>query len=71
MIIEIDWSTDTCECKICGVSWAEGAVVKIDGKVVFDKPAIAHCYDDQHTEREDVYMAILEALGHTIVEVNK
>lgn len=68
MKIEIEWSEDSHDCETCGTSWASGAVVTFDGGVVIDRPALAHCYDSQHIDQEEVYKEIIEKLGHTIVD---
>jgi hypothetical protein len=64
--IEIQWLSDSYDCETCGRTWAEGAIVKIDGQIAMDLTPYAHCFDGVHCERDDVMVKILEHLGHTV-----
>lgn len=66
--IEIEWITDHYDCDDCGPSYAEGAIVKIDGLEEIDLTPGAACYGGTHYTKEEVYRRILEALGHTFIE---
>lgn len=68
MQIEIEWSNDEYCCDDCGPTWATGAVVKFDGEVVIDEPALAHCYGGVSISEEAVYRLIIEKLGHTVFD---
>lgn len=66
--IHIKWLTDEHDCETCGSSYAEGAIVSIDGMIGLDFEPVAHCYAGETYTREQVYRKILEYLGHTIHE---
>lgn len=66
--IEIEWLVDEYDCDTCGSNWAEGAVVKIDGELVFDLSPSAHCYAGVSYSQEDIYKKILNHL-HEVVEI--
>jgi hypothetical protein len=73
MDIQIEWLSDDYHCETCGPSYAEGAIVTISDNGVLvhtiDMSPSAHCYDSIHYENDAVYNAILNYLGHTVVEV--
>lgn len=64
--IEIEWLDDSSNCETCGPSYAEGAVVKIDGAVALDLTPCAHCFGGTNHDREDVLQHALEHLGHKV-----
>ena len=64
--IDIEWLDDSSDCDTCGCSYAEGAVVKIDGEVTLDLTPSAHCFGGVNHDREDVFYRILQHLGHTV-----
>ena len=66
--VQIQWSEDTHECDTCGCSWATGAVVTVDGRVVMNKPALASCWNSIDVDVVDVYKAIIEHLGCEVTE---
>ena len=68
MKIEIEWISDDTDCETCGSSYAEGAVVKFDDEVVIDMTPCAACYDSTSYTSEEVYAAVLEKLGHEVVQ---
>lgn len=67
--ITIEWLEDTYECEDCGMSWAEGAIVKLDGETILEMPPLAHCYGGADYSETDVYKAILVELGYGVTEV--
>lgn len=69
MKINIEWLSDSHDCETCGGSYAEGARVLIDGEPFGDFTPIAHCFDGSNFEREEIFKAILEHLGHQVIEV--
>lgn len=69
MKIKIEWLFDSCDCETCGSSWAEGAIVYIDGQEIFTLEPHASCYDGSSWTQADVYYEILKGLGYTIEEV--
>lgn len=67
-VIKIEWTYDECDCETCGMSWADGAIVTIDGKQVGDFTPFASCFDGTSFTKEFIYASILRELGHTVVE---
>ena len=65
--IKIKWLSDSHECETCGVNYATGAEVNIEGLESFTLPATAHCYDGESYEEFQVYEAILKKLGYEVV----
>lgn len=70
MKIKIEWLSDSCDCETCGSSWAEGAIVYIDGQEIFTLEPHASCYDGSSWTQAEVYYQILKGLGYTIEEVS-
>lgn len=65
--IEIEWLHDNSDCDVCGVSWAQGAVVFIDGEEFLRLEPSAHCTSCDDWTEEEVYKAVLEKLGYEFV----
>lgn len=63
MKIEIRTTHDTYDCEMCGMDWADGGIVKVDGKVVLNKKAIAHCYGGQSYSEDDLLVMALKQIG--------
>lgn len=66
MKIEIEWLHDSSNCDTCGMTYAEGARVTIDGKVALELTPVAHCFGGDNYDESDVYKRILEHLGHEV-----
>lgn len=66
MKIDIVTNSDVNDCETCGVSFAEGGSVTIDGNLIVDLPAIAHCFDGQSFSEGDLLVIALRKLGHTV-----
>jgi hypothetical protein len=66
MDIRIERLTDSHDCETCGPSWAEGALVYIDGTLTLELEPHAHCYDGDDYQDSDIFGKILEHLGHTV-----
>jgi len=64
----IEWSEDSYDCETCGTSYATGAKITLNGKVIMDKPAVAHCYDGVDVSTEEAYLAIITALDCVVHE---
>lgn len=69
--IRIEWLSDSHDCETCGFSGAEGASVFRDDKELVDLRPHAYCFDGASYDKEEVYVRILEALGHEIPEVDE
>lgn len=68
MGIKIEWLSDSYECDTCGVSFADGARVTIDGDKdrSFELIPVAHCFGGDHWTSEEVYQKIIQHLGWDI-----
>lgn len=66
MKIEITTDFDKHNCETCGTSYADGGTVKIDGELIIDLPAIAHCYGGQSFSQDELLVLALRKLGHTV-----
>lgn len=63
--IHLEWRNDRHDCETCGLSYAEGAVVNIDG-VEIDMAPSAACFDGTDNPVPEVLHRLLEHLGHTV-----
>lgn len=66
--IHIVWLSDSHDCESCGPTYAEGALVLIDGEEVINLEPVAHCFDGSDHRPEQVFTAILQHLGHSVTE---
>lgn len=64
--IKIEWLYDVYECEICGDSYAEGALVLLDGEVIIHEEAIAHCFGGNNVTSFEIYEKILNHLGYKV-----
>lgn len=71
MNIEINWLSDSSDCDQAGCSggYSEGAVVKVDGKIILELIPVAHCFGGDSWDRDTVWAMILDKLiGNVTVE---
>lgn len=61
--IEIEWLSDHYECETCGSSFADGARVYFDGKVVFEFVPSAYCFGSDTMTDYEVFFKVFELLG--------
>lgn len=66
--IHIRWLYDSMHCEACGTACAEGAEVTLDGQPLVTLKPVAACVDEVSWSEEEVFRAILHALGHEITE---
>ena len=66
MKIEITTNRDTHECETCGTSYADGGTVKVDGELIIDLQAVAHCWGGQSFSQDELLVLALMKLGHTV-----
>lgn len=66
MKIEIETTTDDHDCETCGGSYAEGGIVKVDGEVVLERQAVAHCFNGASFSEAELLVMALTKLGHEI-----
>lgn len=67
--VRIDWLVDTYDCGQdgCSEGYSEGAKVYFDGELAIDMTPQATCFGGDNYEPCEVYQAVLEKLGHTLV----
>lgn len=63
MKVHIKWLDDTHECETCGFSYAEGAKVFIDGKLIIDKVPISNCCNPLYWNEEEILREILHHIS--------
>ena len=63
MKIEILTLSDLHDCELCGYSWADGGIIKIDGKEVFGFEPVAHCFDSKSLDADDLLAVALHKAG--------
>jgi len=68
MKIEITRTSDSTYCESCGYSYADGAIVHIDGQESLNLEPHAHCFGGDNYQDADIYKAILTHLGHEVIE---
>jgi hypothetical protein len=66
--VRVEWLEDSHECETCGWSYAEGAAVYVDEKLILDLEPVAHCFGGQSFDRTDVFRKIIEAMGNELAE---
>ena len=71
MRIKIEWLSDDCDCETCGSSWAEGAIVYMDGQEILTLEPHAACFDGSSWTQAEVYSEILKGLGYTVEEIEQ
>ena len=64
--VEIEWVYDEYDCDTCSPSFANGAIVRVDNKVVLEMMPRAHCYSSESYEPEEVYNALLNRFGFDV-----
>lgn len=57
---------DESDCETCGSSYAQGYKVYVAGELVSSYIPVAHCYDSESYEIQDVFKDILERLGYEL-----
>ena len=65
-VINIETTSDTYECKTCGMGWAEGGYIFLDGVKVDEFEPLAHCYGGQSASSDEI---LLIALAHMGIDV--
>jgi len=64
--ISIKTTSDTYDCDVCGMDWATGGKIYIDGRLVDEVEPIAHCYGGTSASEDEL---IYLALAHMGIEV--
>ena len=63
MKIEIEVLTDDHDCETCGSNWAEGGVVRVDGKEVLRREPVAYCYGVPSFSEHELLVMALKKIG--------
>lgn len=66
-LLEIEWSTDKCNCETCGTTWSTGAVVKYNGEIILNEPANASCFESVDIDEDNVLRALCNELNIDVV----
>lgn len=61
--LTFEWLQDSHDCETCGLSWSEGAVVRLNGQVLVDRTPCATCFGSKSYSSDEVHLAVLSALG--------
>lgn len=67
--LKIGFLSDDYDCDECGASYAEGARVYLDNKLILERLPVAHCFGGSHWDTADIYKEILGHLGYEVEEV--
>ncbi len=70
-LIRIEWLSDSHDCDDCGPSYAEGAVIHIEGREPIEMLPGAHCHDGESYGEAKVYTRILEELGYRVAHEDR
>jgi hypothetical protein len=57
---------DDYDCETCGSSYAEGFEIIKDGNLVHTLKPVAHCYNGDSFDGDDLLTWILNDLGHSV-----
>ena len=66
MRIDIETNDDSWDCETCGMDWAEGGRVLIDGEEVLRRDASAHCYCGTSYSADELLVMALSKIGHDV-----
>lgn len=66
MRIDIETNDDIHYCETCGLNFAEGGVVKVDGVEVLRRDASAHCYAGTSYNEDELLVMALNKMGHDV-----
>lgn len=64
--LEVTLLEDHHDCETCGSSFAQGALVRLNGEVVVDRTPCAHCFGSNSFPLDRVLYETLERLGFTV-----
>ena len=65
--VSIEWLDDTYDCETCGAAFADGAIIRIDGRAPIDLIPMATCYDGDSWEFDEVMGVLLAAIDVGLV----
>lgn len=68
--LTIERLSDESDCETCGMSWAEGAVVKLNDQTILELEPFASCFGGKSWTDADVYHEILKYLGYIVEEID-
>lgn len=62
-LLTIQWLEDEYDCDLCGSSYATGAIVQKGEEIILELEPVAHCYDSESWDKDEVYKKLKE-LGY-------
>ena len=65
-VVKIKWLWDESDCDTCGVSYAGGARVTLNGEPLLELTPVATCFGGDDWSTADVYRLIIEKLGYQV-----
>lgn len=66
MKLTVERLQDTHDCETCGMSWANGFRVTLDGNVIVDLKPSAHCFGGNNYGEQRLLFAVLDHLGYEV-----
>lgn len=66
-ILEIEWLSDTHNCEVCGPSFSEGAIVRLNNAVILEMIPQASCYSSETYDVTEVYDSVFDLMGVDVV----
>jgi hypothetical protein len=66
-ILEIEWLSDDYQCDMCGSSHAEGAIVRLNNRVILELMPRAYCYSSETYDEMEVYDQIMNIFGVQVI----
>jgi len=64
--INIEWTQDTSDCETCGMSWADGGKIYIDGKMVDEVEPVAYCFGGTSAGEDELLVLALAHIGISV-----
>lgn len=65
--IRIERITDTSDCDDCGISFADGALIYLDGELHTELQPAAACFGGVSYDDDAIYLHVLRALDLSVV----
>jgi len=64
--ISIEWTQDVYDCETCGMSWADGGKIYIDGKMVDEVEPVAYCSGGISASEDELLVLALAHMGISV-----
>lgn len=65
--ILIEKISDSTDCETCGCSFADGARVHFDGRLVLELAPVADCFGGTSYDEDEIFAEVLRHMGHGLV----